>query len=84
MFSLVPALLWTLRITEVDLNIRRYREVFVLGHLQPSIPGQRAFQGSGEFANMLTQCGNDHFRVLAGHLVISMAKREWRSTRVAM
>src|ERR1700733_14095222 len=33
----LPGTLW---ITEVDLNIRRYREVFVLGHLQPSIPGQ--------------------------------------------
>ena len=41
------ALPGSLRITEVDLNIRRYREVFMLGHLQAAIPGQPASQGSG-------------------------------------
>jgi hypothetical protein len=32
----------------------------------------------------LTQRGNDHFRVFLLGTLISMAKREWRSTRVAM
>jgi len=37
------ALQGTLRITEVDLNIRRYREVFVLGHLQSKKPSTLKF-----------------------------------------
>src|SRR4029077_4101970 len=36
----------TLRIAEVDLDVRGYREGLVLGHLQSAIPRQRASQGS--------------------------------------
>jgi hypothetical protein len=57
-----------LRIAEVDLHIRGYGESLVLGHLQPAISRQRASQGSGEFANLLTPGGNDNFRVFAWHL----------------
>jgi len=38
----LPRTLW---IAEVDLHIRRYRELLVLGHLQPTVPWQRASQG---------------------------------------
>ena len=36
----LPGTLW---IAEVDLHIRGYREVLVLGHLQSAVPGQRTF-----------------------------------------
>src|SRR5580700_4505882 len=36
----LPGTLW---IAEVDLHIRGYRKLLVLGHLQTAIPGQRTF-----------------------------------------
>ena len=57
-----------------------YREGLVLGHLQPAVPRQRASQGSGEFANMLSMRQRQLPCFLLGTL-ISVAKREWRSTR---
>jgi hypothetical protein len=57
-----------LRIAEIDLHIRGYREVFVFGHLQSAVPGQRAFQRSGEFTNVLTQSRYHRFGLFAGHL----------------
>ena len=36
------ALPGTLRIAEENLNLRSHREAFVLSHLQPAVPGQRA------------------------------------------
>src|ERR1700677_1829219 len=36
----LPGTLW---IAEVDLYIRGYRELLVLGHLQSAVPGQRTF-----------------------------------------
>ena len=49
------ALPGALRIAEVDLHIHSYRKVLVFRHLQSAVPRQRAFQRSGEFANMLTR-----------------------------
>src|SRR5277367_4828703 len=56
----LPGTLW---IAEVDLHIRGYRKVFVFGHLQSAVPGQRAFQRSGEFTKadskpQLGRCGS--------------------------
>jgi hypothetical protein len=39
----------------------------VLCHLQPSVPGQRAPQGRGEFEHVLAQRGNDRRGIFAGH-----------------
>src|SRR5260221_11527010 len=63
-----PALPGTLRITEVDLHIHRYREVLAFGHIYSAIASQRAFQGGGEVGTMLTQSANEHFGALSGHL----------------
>jgi len=57
----------TLRIAEVDFDIRAHREGLVFGRLVPPIPGQRAPQDRGEFNHMLTQRGDDGRCVLAGH-----------------
>jgi hypothetical protein len=65
----------TLRITEINLHIRRHRKVLVFRHLQSAVPRQRAFQRSREFANMLTQGSNTAPVSLLGTL-ISMRKRE--------
>src|SRR5271165_1147669 len=46
------ALPGTLRITEVDVHLRGDGEALVFGHLQPSVPGQRAPQRGGEFTNL--------------------------------
>ena len=43
-------------------------KLFVLGHLQTSIPSQRAPQGHGELAHVLAKRGHDCSGVLAGHL----------------
>src|SRR5712664_1010790 len=56
------------RITEVDFHIRGHREGFVFGHLQPTIPRQRAPQGCWELSNLPAQCGDDGSRVFASHL----------------
>ena len=58
----------TVRIAEVDLHIRSYREALVFGHLQPAIPRQRPPQGCGEPADLPTQGRNDRSRVFASHL----------------
>ena len=58
----------TLRIAEVDLHLRGYRKVFVFGHLQSAVPGQRASQRSGEFTNLLTQSRHHRLGLFAGHL----------------
>ncbi len=57
----------TLRITEVDFHIRGHREALVFGHLQPSVPRQRAPQGRGELTNLPAQRGDDRRCVFAGH-----------------
>jgi hypothetical protein len=56
-----------LRITEVDFHIGGHREALVFGHLQPSVPGQRAPQGHGELTNLPAQRGDDRRCVFAGH-----------------
>src|SRR5271168_4135088 len=56
------------RIAEVDFHIRGYREGFVFGHLQPTIPGQRASQRCWEFTNLPAQSGDDRSCVFARHL----------------
>src|SRR5260370_3654713 len=55
----------TLRITEVDFYIRGHREALVFGHLQPSVPRQRAPQGRGELTNLPAQRGDDRRWVFA-------------------
>ena len=57
-----------LRITEVHFHIRGHREALVLGHLQPTVPGQRAPQCRREFPNVSAQRGHDSSRVFAAHL----------------
>ena len=57
----------TLRIAEVDLYIRVYREALVFGHLVPPVPGQRAPQRRREFKHVLAQRGDDRRSVFAGH-----------------
>ena len=47
-----------LRITQVDVHIGGHRKTFMLGHLQPAIPRQRAPQRCGESTNLPAQCGN--------------------------
>src|SRR5271154_2307135 len=47
----LPGTLW---IAKVDLHLRGYRKLLVLGPLQPAVPGQRTFQRSGEFTNRLS------------------------------
>jgi hypothetical protein len=44
-----------LRITEVDFHLRGHREALVFGHLQPSVPRQRAPQGHGELRKVSAQ-----------------------------
>ena len=61
-------LLGTLWIAEVDLHIRGYRKLLVLGHLQPAIPGQRAAQGRRKFTNVFAQRRHDHRPIFAPHL----------------
>src|ERR1700678_3894440 len=63
-----PSVVTTLRIAEVDLHLRGYRKVFVFGHLQSAVPGQRASQRSGEFTNLLTQSRHHRLGLVAGHL----------------
>src|ERR1700746_1176623 len=62
------ALPWALGIAEVNLYVRSHREAFVLGHLQPAVPGQRAPQRRGQSAHVPAQGGHHRSRVLAGHL----------------
>lgn len=62
------ALPGTVGITEVDFHVGSHRKGLVFCHLQPSVPRQRAPQGSWEFGNLPTQCSDDHRGVFAGHL----------------
>src|ERR1700678_4235679 len=65
--SVGAALPRALRITEVDLHLRVHREALVFGHLQTSVPGQRAPQRRGQFTNLSTESGNDGRRVFTSH-----------------
>jgi len=56
------------RITEVDFYIRGYREAFVFGHFQPTIPRQRSPQGCWKPADLPAQGGDHRSRVFASHL----------------
>src|SRR5271170_6273797 len=56
-----------LRITEVDVHLRGHGEALVFGHLQPSVPGQRAPQRRGEFTSLPGQRIDYGRCVLAGH-----------------
>ena len=56
-----------LRITEEDFHLGGHREALVFGHLQPSVPGQRAPQGRGELTNVPAQRGDDRRGVFAGY-----------------
>jgi hypothetical protein len=62
------ALPGTLRITEVDVHLRGHGEALMFGHLQPSVPGQRAPQRRGEFTNLPGQRIDYGRCVLAGYL----------------
>jgi hypothetical protein len=58
----------TLRITEINSDIRGHCEGLALGHLQSAIPDPRAAQRRREFTNMPSQCSDLHRGVFAGHL----------------
>jgi hypothetical protein len=64
---IAAALPGTLRITEVDLHLRVYREALVFGHLQPPVPSQRAPQSRREFSHVLAQFGDDRLCIFTGH-----------------
>src|SRR5579863_8710010 len=61
----LPRALW---IAKINLHVGSYREVLVFGHLQSAVPGQRAFQRSGKFSNMLAQGSNYSFCFFAPYL----------------
>jgi hypothetical protein len=57
-----------MRITEINFHIRGHREGFVFGHLQSSVPGQRAPQCRWQLTNLPGKGGDDGRRIFAGHL----------------
>jgi hypothetical protein len=65
-FSWVPRCQGLCGITEEDLHLGGHGEALVFGHLQPSVPGQGAPQGRGEFTNVPAQRGDDCRGVFAG------------------
>jgi hypothetical protein len=69
------ALPGTLRIAEVNLYIRGHGEAFVLGHLQPAVPSQRAPQRRRELSHVLAQGATTVAVSLPGTFT-SMQKRE--------
>ena len=57
-----------LRVAEIDLDVGREREAFVVGHLLAAIPGQRLVEILRQFVRMLDQRIHDGLAILAANL----------------
>ena len=58
----------TLRIAEVDGDVGRQSEAFVVRHLQTAVPGQRSIEHARQLPGVLYQCRDDGRGVLARDL----------------